>query len=76
MELKHNHRIECNIPAKLLIVPYGIETTDGWFCTQSDILLIVPYGIETQQNPFAAILDFLLCSLELQIAKSFRKIDS
>ena len=32
----------------LLIVPYGIETTEHPYCSASFVdLLIVPYGIET-----------------------------
>ncbi len=32
---------------KLLIVPYGIETTSGELYGSAGQLLIVPYGIET-----------------------------
>ena len=34
----------------LLIVPYGIETTERWRNTKWVLLLIVPYGIETRNS--------------------------
>ena len=47
MELKLGFsRIPCE-DCNLLIVPYGIETTDKTRQAAIIILLIVPYGIET-----------------------------
>ena len=36
----------CEI-STLLIVPYGIETSQAGSCMNNYLLLIVPYGIET-----------------------------
>ena len=48
MELKHHTRIIfCVTEAKLLIVPYGIETREENKKHKHVSLLIVPYGIET-----------------------------
>ena len=53
--------IKCSgqTPACLLIVPYGIETTNGEAIPLDGRLLIVPYGIETnlrlQQFPITAL---------------------
>ena len=51
MELKHHTRIIfCVTEAKLLIVPYGIETLHiRYKVALAHVLLIVPYGIETEQ---------------------------
>ena len=38
------------VPDKLLIVPYGIETKHTGRNTVEHILLIVPYGIETENR--------------------------
>ena len=37
----------CSLIYRLLIVPYGIETTETYRKKNADYLLIVPYGIET-----------------------------
>ncbi len=47
MELKHGRNILLNKVPKLLIVPYGIETTLAGRRLDLIDLLIVPYGIET-----------------------------
>ena len=44
----------------LLIVPYGIETSDIMSESISSILLIVPYGIETKEGVQCRLLDSLL----------------
>ena len=36
-----------DMPANLLIVPYGIETDGNLLTSPDNALLIVPYGIET-----------------------------
>ena len=47
MELKLTSGL-CGAPAsRLLIVPYGIETTFAHILSVFPVLLIVPYGIET-----------------------------
>ena len=49
MELKRLNLFCCGIIARLLIVPYGIETDAlALFKVFRLPLLIVPYGIETQ----------------------------
>ena len=48
MELKQskkNKRWKCG---RVLIVPYGIETSDAITSFYSCLVLIVPYGIETE----------------------------
>ena len=47
MELKQSISKESEGIKRLLIVPYGIETSEKIPETEEDILLIVPYGIET-----------------------------
>ena len=47
MELKQREEVSTNIKGKLLIVPYGIETTGKSGTVATGRLLIVPYGIET-----------------------------
>ena len=51
MELKPIYDRQTKEKRKLLIVPYGIETTVWiWLCHAPRILLIVPYGIETNST--------------------------
>ena len=47
MELKHATREAREEERNLLIVPYGIETSQCRLHGQCEDLLIVPYGIET-----------------------------
>ena len=47
MELKLKNNIALAVLKIVLIVPYGIETTDGFGNRGSLLVLIVPYGIET-----------------------------
>ena len=47
MELKRISARYCSSDKPLLIVPYGIETVDGFDEIDGRVLLIVPYGIET-----------------------------
>ena len=47
MELKLTSPVKLANPVRLLIVPYGIETTQSVELSPCSILLIVPYGIET-----------------------------
>ena len=48
MELKQLFQRSANKRSKLLIVPYGIETSEQLPETSDRKLLIVPYGIETE----------------------------
>ncbi len=60
MELKqHKFRTQVQVHP-LLIVPYGIETTDHVYNSPEITLLIVPYGIETweRSNPSTFNVDF------------------
>ena len=50
MELKHIQENFKPLLARLLIVPYGIETCTFGHSRGSTFLLIVPYGIETKQK--------------------------
>ena len=50
MELKHIKLKEAEAEKALLIVPYGIETTERGSRLYGIFLLIVPYGIETEQR--------------------------
>ena len=61
MELKRVINNEVGSERNLLIVPYGIETSDdiGWF-VNLDGLLIVPYGIETTISLCLLLFLFLL----------------
>ena len=55
MELKLQRICQEKFPFVLLIVPYGIETSDifnNWIKTE---LLIVPYGIETRQLEYMGL---------------------
>ena len=47
MELKLGHQQTLFARQRLLIVPYGIETTSYKVKVNCHRLLIVPYGIET-----------------------------
>ena len=51
MELKHILFIKSSKCQNLLIVPYGIETINGYAYQLVTELLIVPYGIETNVGP-------------------------
>ena len=50
MELKLGINWRPKVGVKLLIVPYGIETSIQLPQTTQALLLIVPYGIETMIN--------------------------
>ena len=50
MELKHHKIRHAWKQRLLLIVPYGIETANGFFHLLRLVLLIVPYGIETENK--------------------------
>ena len=60
MELKHTEGFRKHIVTRLLIVPYGIETT--CFLTKYSFtgLLIVPYGIETSAETVPLFTSLLL----------------
>ena len=58
MELKHYFAQVQDSPNRLLIVPYGIETSLTVSLFRLLLLLIVPYGIETQSDRL--VLRFLL----------------
>ena len=61
MELKRDKIVQFVIHNALLIVPYGIETTeDDDIYLSVTVLLIVPYGIETRNSAFELILECLL----------------
>ena len=49
MELKLKTEFAIWMVSYLLIVPYGIETSQTRPDHQTNLLLIVPYGIETKQ---------------------------
>ena len=50
MELKLRLKVNGMPFRSLLIVPYGIETTDAKLQLEAISLLIVPYGIETYKQ--------------------------
>ena len=50
MELKRLSACFSMLELRLLIVPYGIETSAGYGIGRNGLLLIVPYGIETKKH--------------------------